>query len=260
MKTFALVISFLLLTMGTASALAADGEISPKALPPDEALARPKATINLSLRVPQVEKAVDKITLYPYTTKPPRVMIPIKDLPTSAYAMKNMLLSTGYQSRLSLKKPYPEYGWRWQYAYRNALKHSGQTPPKTIVGIYSFTDAVTPYALKECKRINEIETARAERYTKAVQEYEDNHKDEEMEALRLGLEATPALLKPRLKGGVPISFDAQVTVPPGEWWVTGTHKVPGLVYYWQEPLKIDGNNTYNVELNDSNALLIQGGW
>lgn len=258
MKTLFLAIA---LFFCTSVAQAAEEQISPKALPPDDSEAqKPKATVNVSVQLPQMDKAQTKITLYPYTTKLPKVMVPYKELPLHPAALRNQLLSTGYTNRLSLKKAYPDFGWRWQYAYHNALRQYGEGTPKGILGIYKFTDGMMPFVAAECKRINKIEAARKERYEKAVSEYEDNHKDEEMEALRMGLEATELKLKPRVKGSQIISFDAQAQIPPGEWWVTGTHKVPGLVYFWEEPLKVEADNNYNVTLTDSNALLIQGGW
>ena len=34
---------------------------------------------------------------------------------------------------------------------------------------------------------------------------------------------------------------------------------PGLVYFWMLPVKIKAGETQKIDLNDSNAMLIQGG-
>jgi len=41
--------------------------------------------------------------------------------------------------------------------------------------------------------------------------------------------------------------------------VVGTHKLPGLAFYWQEQVDLrDGPQT--IQLHDGNALLVEGAW
>jgi len=88
-------------------------------------------------------------------------------------------------------------------------------------------------------------------------DFEDNHKDEEGEALRLN--RVPVKLEMHsINAGKMI--EGTVAVPPGEWYITGQHQVPGLVYYWQEKIKVKPNQNISVNLSDANALLVQGGW
>ncbi len=116
---------------------------------------------------------------------------------------------------------------------------------------------VLKYVKPEVERINRIEEARNARYLKAVEEYEDSHKDEEMEALRLGLDPTPITLQSANKG---TAMEGVVALKPGEWYATGQHKTPGLTYYWQEKIKINPGDRLTLVLNDANSMLITGGW
>ncbi|MDX1987565.1 MAG: hypothetical protein SFV17_12835 [Candidatus Obscuribacter sp.] len=233
---------------------------NPVAPPPEGAPTRVNALITMKVIVPQMKQAQTKFTAFPFTVKPPKLAVPITPLPTEDKGLENMILGSGYASKLSLEKPYPDGGWRWQYAFRNGLKRSGQTPPKVMIGIYNWSRSLVKYVKPECERINEIEAKRMERYKKLVQDYEDNHKDEEMEALRLGHEPLPIKLRPIRRNNQLVSYQASYELPPGEWWITGEHKVPGLVYYWEYPIQIKAGENINLVMDDANAVLIQGGW
>ena len=56
------------------------------------------------------------------------------------------------------------------------------------------------------------------------------------------------------------TLDGGLRLAGGPWYVTGTHKVPGLTYYWQLPVTVEPGETKEVELNESNALVIEGAW
>jgi hypothetical protein len=228
-----------------------------EALPPDGTTPQAKAWVKLRISVPQMKNRVDKFTFYPYSTKPPKVKIPLQPLPEEDKQIKQMLISSGYLSRQSLTKPYPDIGWRWHYAYRNAQKRAGGDEPRFVGGLYRWADNMIKYVKPEVERINKIEEARNARYIKAVEEFEDSHKDEEMEALRLGLDPTPVALQSANKG---TAMEGLVSVKPGEWYVTGQHKTPGLTYYWQEKLKLNAGDKVTLVLNDANAMLVTGGW
>jgi hypothetical protein len=228
-----------------------------EALPPDGVDPQAKGWVKLRISVPQMKDRVDKITFYPYSTKPPKVKVPLQPLPEEDKQIKQMLISSGYLSRQSLTKPYPDIGWRWHYAYRNAQKRAGGDEPKVVAGLYRWADNMLKYVKPEVERINRIEEARTARYLKAVEEYEDSHKDEEMEALRLGLDPTPITLQSANKG---TAMEGVVALKPGEWYATGQHKTPGLTYYWQEKIKINPGDRLTLVLNDANSMLITGGW
>lgn len=215
------------------------------------------ASLTVRLSVPQMNKATDLFTVYPYTVKPPRVVQMITPLPETDEALKNSLFNSGYVSRLSMNKPYPAQGWRWHYAYSSALKRSGGYEPSTLIGLYGWQKDMIKYIKPECERINKIEELRTENYQKMLQSYEDNHKDEEMEALRNGLEPTPLKFHLAKKGK---AIEGTVNLKPGEWWITGQHRVPGLTYFYMYNLKLSAGEHKEVLLNDTNAILIQGGW
>ena len=235
----------------------ADTNSAVEALPPDGEALPTKALVKLRISVPQMKDRKDTIAFYPYTTKPPKVKYPIQPLPEEDKSIKQMIISSGYLSRQSLTKPYPDIGWRWHYAYRNAQKRAGGDEPRLVAGIYRWADNMLKYVKPEVERINRIEEARNARYLKAVEEYEDSHKDEEMEALRLGLEPTGIALHSVNKG---TAVEGIAELKAGEWFVTGKHITPGLTYYWQEKIKLNGGEKITVVLNDSNAILITGGW
>jgi hypothetical protein len=235
-----------------------ESEVNATAEPPsDDPQKQPKGLLVLRLYVPQMLKRVDTFSINPYTTDLPPIAILPAPLPESFAGVRYKVIQSGYSMRLSLTKPYPDSGWRWNYAYRNARKKSGITEPHAFFQIYHFADDLTPYVLAECKRINKIENARLKAYMKAKQEHEDNHKDEEMEALRLGLEPVKLNFTPIKRGD---ALETSLYISPGDWWITGTHKVPGLIYFWQLPVKVKAGESQTIELTDANALLIQGGW
>lgn len=228
-----------------------------EALPPDGEDPQAKATVRVRISVPQMKGLTQKITAFPYITKPIKVTKVIEPLPEEDKELKELVIAAGYVSRQSLEKPYPDVNWRWQYAYRNALKRAGGYEPKVVPGLYRWANNMVKYVKPECERINRIENARNKRYQDTMVEYEDNHKDEEMEAIRLAKEPVAVPLRSVYKG---TATEGDVTLPPGEWYLTGTHKVPGLTYYWQEKVKVNPNDRIVVTLNDANAILIQGGW
>jgi hypothetical protein len=239
------------------SSTAAGAEENVEALPPDGEEPEAKATIRVRISVPQMKGNTQKITAFPYITKPLKVTKVIEPLPEEDKELKELIIAAGYVSRQSLTKPYPDVNWRWQYAYRNALKRAGGYEPKFVPGIYRWANNMIKYVKPECERINRIEAARNKRYQDTVVEFDDNHKDEEMEALRLGKEPVAVPLKSVYHG---TATEGDVTLSPGEWYLTGTHKVPGLTYYWQEKVKLNPRDRVVVTLNDANAILIQGGW
>lgn len=222
--------------------------------PTDEVPASP-AKLTIRLNVPQMNKAKDLFTVFPYTVKPPRKVHEILPLPEKLEELQQRVYGTGYAARVSMNKPYAEGGWRWHYAYKHALARAGGYQPPTLVGLASWQKEMARYLKPECERINKIEELRQDNYKKMVQDYEDNHKDEEMEALRKGLDPVPVTLKPARKG-----LEAVVTLKPGEWWITGQHRVPGLTYFYMYNLKLGAGESKTVELSDVNAILIQGGW
>jgi hypothetical protein len=222
-----------------------------------DAAKQAKILVNVKVIVPQMKNSILTLKAYPYSTRPLKRTTIGQPLPEEEDAIKQTVLSSGYQARLSLDKPYPMGGWRWQYAYRNGLKRSGLGVPHTIFEQYKWANKVVPFVKPECQRINKIEELRDKRYLQAVANYEDNHRDEEMDALKLNQE--PVELKLTLTNQNK-QREGSLYLSPGEWWITGLHKSPGLNYYWQEPVQVMAGETLNVMLDDSNALYVQGGW
>jgi len=236
-----------------------ESEINATVEPPtnDGHEGQPKALLNIRLYVPQMLKRTDSFMLNPYSTPPPPVAIQNQPLPENIQALAQKCINSGYNNRLSMVKPYPDGGWRWYYVYKHAKLKSGITEPHAFFQMYRFGADIAPYCLAETKRLNKIEKERNKRYFELVQANKDNQKDEEMEALRNGLEPVKLNLMPTKSKTM---LETSLYLSPGDWWITGSHRVPGLIYFWQEPIKVHDGDKINIDLTDANAILIQGGW
>jgi len=215
---------------------------------------KPKATgdVTIWVRVPLDNKVVDSLTFFPYPVKPPTNKLPIKPLSEKPKALKDQLLGAGYLNRVAHQSVFPNNGWRWHYAYEAALRHAGGNLPKTIFGMYSWRNNMVQYMIPEVMRINQFEKDRKAKYEKAMREYKRNFADLENDATRNGLYPVGVRLGRAFKG--------QASLAAGTWWVSGSRKVPGLVYYWWLPITVTAGQTSQIVLTEDNALLIQGGW
>lgn len=233
--------------------------VQPAAGKPDNQPANPAvgdqtqpATVFITVSVPHRNKAVDSFTAFPYPVKPPKIFKEILPLPTKIKALKGMLVDTGYTTRFSGDLPYPPGGWRWQYAYQAALRHKGGGVPHTILEMYGWADRMAHYIQPEVIRMNDAEERRKERYDKTVAEYQKSYFEIQNDATRKGLIALN--FRTARKGVL------GVRLPAGTWWIAGSRKLPGLFYYWQIPITLAAGTTENIQLTESNALVIQGGW
>ncbi len=213
------------------------------------------ALLRLRVVVPHNKQAIDSFMVYPYPVKPPVVKQP-DGLPTSFKLIKGRIVETGYLNRQSGIKPIPTFGWRWEEAYNAGLRHAaakvGMGEPHTFATYYPWSSEMVKWVLPECRRINAQEDERWERYQGVNTEYNEKRVDIEMQSVRDGL--FPLKMK-RLS-----NFGASTNLPPGNWWVVGTHKVPGLTYYWNMPVSVPPGSSTNVVLNERNALVIKGAW
>lgn len=210
------------------------------------------ASLDVRINVPHAQHPIDVFTVHPYPIKPPKVEKPPAPLPEDAKALKDLLVQSGYIQRESGVKPYPFVGKRWQYAYKTGVAKSGLGVPHGLFTMYSWAHDVTPYVLKECIKWNAFEAERKARYIKALADFDNHRADFESEAVKQGLYAID--LRHRGFGwGV-------ANIPPGNWWLTCTRKVPGLTYYWQVPMTAAPGENIKVMLTESNALVITGGW
>ena len=212
----------------------------------------------VTMTVPHNKNAVNSFTVYPWPVQPPALHKYQAKLPVTAKNIKPMLIQSGFDKReVSNDKPYPLGGWRWQDAYRRALKRSGFMQPIFLPQIYLWADSMIPYVKAECEKSNKIEEDRQEAYKAANADYAQNRQDVETEAGRKRLHPIELKLT-GLKNGV--FRQGQVGLKAGSWWIIGTHKVPGLVYYWQLPIVVKEGESNKFDLNEINALLIEGGW
>jgi hypothetical protein len=207
------------------------------------------AMIAVRLHTARSKNSIDSYTLYPYPMKPP-VCAPTTPLSTNPKALMNSLLYTGYHHRSDPEKHYQNGGWRWVLAYEAARRKSGNGEPHTILTEYPWAHDMIPYVIKECKARNDLEAERLRRYQKATDEWERTHTDIENDAIRQGL--MPIALSHREWSIGRGHF------PPGNWWVQVTRKMPGLTYYWLQPVTAAPGQSLDITLSDENALAITG--
>ena len=216
-----------------------------------------KIFVRVQLTVPHSTNAVHKLVAYPYPMALPKARKEIFDLPTDTANLKQEILTNGYTQRGSTFKPYPFQGWRFQYAYHNALKRSHADEPAVIGDIYPFVAKMVPYVREEIKRINNTERERIERYKRLAEEYEQHAQEAETEATRKGYTPVPVEINKLWRGHFNIG---EVKLGEGTWYITGTKKVPGITYYWQQAVDVVNGQPVVCELTEDNALVIEGGW
>gem|GEM_PF-3591288 len=209
------------------------------------------AEVYVHVRVPRSKDATDNFTIYPYPVKPPRLMAAVQKLPTEDKILKGMLLEYGYTNRHGKHKRYIPHGWRFQYAYEAALRREGDLP-HTMFDMYPWVHDMVRYIKPEIERINTLEAQRITGYATALHYYEKNYFDIQNEATRKGLFAVDLRM---FRSG-----QGYAKLPAGQWWLAGTRKLPDLIYYWQIPVTLAPGQTQHVELNEPNALVIQGDW
>lgn len=216
-----------------------------------------KTFVRVQLTVPHSIQAVHKLIAYPYPMALPKARKEMQPLPTNTTALKEEVLTTGYTQRGTQWKPYPFMGWRWQYAYHNALKRAHVEEPSTINDIYPFVNKMVPYCREECKKVNAIEDERVERYKRLAEEYEQHGQEAETEATRKGYLPVNVEINKMWRGHFNIG---EVKLSEGIWYIIGTKKVPGITYYWQQPIEVVKGQPVICELTEDNALVIEGGW
>jgi hypothetical protein len=220
-----------------------------------------KCFVRVFINIPHNANTVNHFIAYPYPMDLPKKRVDNQHfqspLPTSKLQLKNLIMATGYSQRDAGIRPYPTNGWRWQYAYHAALNKSHLDEPGAITEMYRFADSLVPYARAECVRLNKVEDERQERYLRAQEDCEQNHQEYETEATRRGY--SPVEVRPDkfFRGHLNL---AELQLGEGSWWVIGTRRVPGLKYYWQVQLNAVKGEVTTCELNEENALVIEGGW
>lgn len=215
-----------------------------------------EAMLRVRISVPHQTRPVSSITLYPYPPRPPRVTRQINKLDDKPKSIRNQLLNLGYANRSSDSRLFPTSGWRWQYILRAALQKSGTRTPTNIITMYPWTYKMVPYVQAEIRRINEIEADRKVRYQSAVKDFEENGIDLENEALQKGL----APIEINLKNGTRKLQSGVAAVSPGTWYIVAAHKTSNLKFFWQIPVTLSAGEKSTVQLTQTNALVIEGGW
>lgn len=216
-----------------------------------------KVQLTIQVMVPQNKRSSNQFTIYPYPVEPPspHPKLAIGPMGTDDSTLKGTLLTLGYILRAKKEQPYPTCGYRMMYAYKKALKAYGGGEPHTMGEIYIWQREMLPYMRYEVLKSNEREQNRAERMGITKQIFAEQRADIETDAVKEGLYPVNV----RIANWGNIGQRGQVWLPKARWWVVGTHKLPGLTFYWQEPVDLR-NGPQTVQLHDGNALLIEGAW
>lgn len=207
------------------------------------------AFLRVRVAVPHNKDCVDTFTAYPYHVKPPIVKFN-EDLPTDFEVVKANIVNSGYLDRQSGRKPRPTFGWRWVKAYETGLKKSHMGVPHTMATYYQWASQMVKWVIPEVRLSNAIEAERFQRYQQALRDYDEKRTDSEMAATRDGL--FPVKMRRRM------NIISDCSLPPGTWWVVGTHKIGALTYYWNIPVNVQPSSVTNVVLTEDTAMIIQG--
>lgn len=203
-----------------------------------------------------VRNYVSSATAYPWPPRPPKVRYNPAPLPTDEEPLKMKIEYEGYSNRTSNQDPYPQGGWRWQFAFRRAMKKSGATMPHSLIGMNGFISHMMKYVRTECEKVNAFEETRIKAFNQVEEFFTENEKTMKNEAVQKNI--NPIQLK-RIANHKSIMSYAQ-KLPAGKWWVQVEHKMPGLVFHWYQPVVIEADKTTQLRLTESNAISIEGGW
>jgi hypothetical protein len=208
--------------------------------------------VRVNVLVPQREGATDSFMIYPYPIKPPTNERKLKPLPKNMKELRQALFDSGYSGRVNPSKVYPSPSWRWRYIFQTAVEKSRMPLPNNVVSVYGWVDAMIPYVLPELRKVKAAERTRIARYNKAVEFWDLNNVDLENQATMTGRHSYEIAVDKKWIG--------RARLPVGTWWVVGVHKLPSLVFYWQEPVKITQGGTTSLNLDEWNAIIVQGSW
>ncbi len=216
-----------------------------------------KAKLTIQVRVPQNGRVSNKFTVYPYPVEMPNPnpRLVIAQLATTSDSLRNSLRTLGYSTRTGKAMPYPTAGYRTNYAFKRALKAYGGGQPHTLAELYRWIDDIYPYFETEILKSNEQERLRGERLAQMKEECASTQGEIETEALKKGLYPVDV----RISSWQGLGQLGEIELPKAKWWVVGTNKTLGLSFYWQEPIDLSKGNQH-LNLNDANALIIQGAW
>jgi len=215
-----------------------------------------KYQVTLWVNVPHYKGCTEKIKAVPYLSEIPIPNHTYGSLSENYGDITDGLYTLCYIAPQNPKlHKYSGQGWRWTYCLDQAKREAHLGTPHVLPEARAWSEAMYPYMKKYIVRSNEAEGLRTERYRQARDDYDEQHTEIEYAALR--------------KGYFPVDLNfivyheslrrAVIDLPEGTWWITGTHKVIGITYYWQEPIKVGPNERNTIQLTEQNALLIDSG-
>jgi hypothetical protein len=217
-----------------------------------------KYKVTLWVNVPHVKNCREKFRAVPYLTEVPTALVGYGPLAEKYSDIKNQLSSYCYLARQNPNiHAYLGAGWRSTYCLQAAMREAGLGQPHLVTEVNQWCEDMYPYLHKYVVRSNNAEDARKKRYSALVDRYNEEHTDIEYQALK--------------KGYYPIDLDFTVyhltlrrtivDLPEGTWWITGTHAIIGVKYYWQEQIEVGPDKPNTLELTEQNAVMIDGrGW
>jgi len=236
---------------GTTSKLTVDTKQDLLNPPLDKPASKYKVT--LWVNVPHYKGCIESFKAVPYLSEIPVPLHTYGSLSERYGDIKDSLYILCYVAPQNPKlHKYSGQGWRFSYCLDQAKRESGLGMPHVLPEARAWCEAMYPYVHKYLVRSNEAEALRADRLRKARADYDETHSEIEYAALK--------------KGYFPVDLNfivyheslrrAVIDLPEGTWWITGTHKVIGITYYWQEPIEVGPDKPNTMQLTEQSALLI----
>jgi hypothetical protein len=228
--------------------------------PVDKPIGKYRVTVwvNVPRNRVQGQNCIEKLRAVPYLTDVPQPLHTYGPMSEKYGEIKDSLYILCYVApQNATKHIYAGQGYRFNACLEAAKRESGLGVPHLLPEAKAWCEAMYPYIHKYIVRSNEAEALRRDRAAKAKSDYDETHTEVEYAALKKGffaVDLNPIVYHLSLRRAV-------VDLPEGTWWITGTHNVMGISYYWQEPIEVGPDKPNAVELNEANALVIESqGW
>jgi hypothetical protein len=207
--------------------------------------------VTVWVNVPHYRDSIQKFRAVPYITEIPTPLHNYGPMSEKYADLKDSLYILCFLAPQNAQKHrYSGQGWRFTYCLEAAKREAGLGTPHLLPEAREWCEQMYPHLHKFVVRSNEAEALRHDRCTQAQQDYQENKGEFEYAALKKGF--FPIDLKFTIYH---LSLFRSVTeLPEGNWWITGTHKVIGITYYWQEPIEVGADKPNGVVLTEANAL------
>lgn len=225
-------------------------EVSPPADTADDE--KSKAHVTFAVEVPLNANCHDEFAVFPYPVTVPNIGRIDYQLPAGVDDLRNFIKQCVFYKWGKAENAPPD--WRVDRAFKLALDSSRKHLPEISTGLDEWVDEFLPYFARAVRKINASEAIRWKRYKEADvveaarQVYQDDAASKGLSAIVLNVR--------QIRPGIRETETVKLRL--GNWYLVGTHSVPGLTYYWQQKVSLTGPYVRYIVLNEQNALWIKG--